>query len=1763
MSLRCALCLATSLFLMASSCHGAAGPGDGNRLTYLEESDPYYVGRDFPKLITPQWVGEDGVEAVIVLAIDDLKDNVALYESYLRPILNRLKQIDGRAGLSIMTCQADGNDPQVRAWLKEGVNLDVHTLTHPCPLLQNDDFAAAEKTVHGCVDLLNAIPGNKPVAFRMPCCDSLNTPTPRFFAEIFNQRSPDRHFMTIDSSVFQLFTPDDPSLPRDLIEDSDGRERFRKYIPFPSFTNYVENYPYPFVIGKLCWEFPCSVPSDWEAQHLHRPNNPKTVEDMKAAIDAVVLKQGVFNLVFHPHGWIKSEQVVELIDHVVAKHGKKVKFLNFREAQERLDRNLLAGQPLRDRNGDDNGVRILDVDNDGYLDVVVGNATTRLTRVWQPEARRWLTSRFPVSLLDERGDGASRPRGGFGRLDAKGQAVFFAVSPDKGIGGVHRFVGGGIAAAPTEPGTVPAVDLASLPAGWERDAHYSQGLEDAVSGAELLRGLRLRDLDGDGRTEVLLSGARRTDVLAWSLGDNRGAERTGASWARLPLSWPEGARVVDRSGRDGGLRFLDVDEDGHDDLLFSSDGAGGSTSPDPAFGLFLFESLDKGWSRPVLKGGKENRGASGLPWIVRGGMNNGMWSHSRHLWWRNETTAKLPDHVDRRAFNDLLQGVEPKAKTPEASRRSMRVNPGFTVKLAAAEPLLEDPIAFDWGADGRLWVLEMGDYPLGRDGKGKPGGVVRTLEDVDGDGRYDKSTVFLDDLGYPSGLLPWRNGVIIGAAPDILYAEDRDGDGKADHREILYTGFHQGNPQHLLNGFELGLDGWVYGANGDSGGAIRSTRTGKVVDINGRDFRFRPDDGQFEAESGRTQYGRHRDDWGNWFGNNNPNWAWHYVLAESDLRRNPQFAAPDPRQMLEPDNMVYPISRTLARFNEPHSANRTTSANSPTPYRDDLFGSHFESSLFVSEPVHNLVHRMVIEPAGSTFQGKRGPDEAKREFLASSDNWTRPTMLRTGPDGALWMADMYRAVIEHPEWIPDDWEAKLDLRAGSDQGRLYRIYPVGRTPRPIPRLDRLDTAGLVAALESPNGWQRDTAQRLLLHKRDRAAVEPLRTLAARSPRPKTRLQALWTLQSLEELTAPTVIAALTDSHAQVRRNAIKAGAALLKSSPELGEAMLRLGEDADPQVRFQLALSLGDWDDPRAGRVLATLLRKEPEDRWLRAAVLTSAAPHVGTIIAALFQDASNVAPPTAVLDPLFALAATARDQQGLAKLIETLATPTAEPRTGGRFATWQFSALASLLDASARARKPLVAADLTRLHPILEAARAVASDDAAREAERLAAVRLLGREPGTEAQAKDRQRLVGLLRPQVSGPLQQAAVTALGRSDDPQVPTVLIDGWKGHSPQLRNAILDTILSRDPWTKTLLFSLEDTCLPPSDVGTTYRRRLLSHRDADIKARAEAVFSRESSSRKEVLAAYQSAVTLPGDAVAGAVVFKKICATCHRLGNEGSDVGPDLAALTDKSPGSLLVAILDPNRALEAKFGNFMVQTTDGRVLSGLIANETATAVTLRRQEGKEDVLLRTEIEEMAATGQSLMPEGLEKDLKPQDVADLIAFLGATGPPPRQVEGNHPERVNSDPDGAVRLLAATAELYGDTLTFEAKHKNLGYWGRPSDRAAWRFVVAKPGRYRVRIDWACDNSSAGNTLLLELGPQRLEHTVVGTGDWDTYNTAEIGEVTLAPGAHRLELHSSGKVKGALLDLRSVELRPVPDREPTPAKPEPDSSGSCCRP
>jgi len=601
-----------------------AQPGLGNRLAYLDEVDPYYPHAKFPKLITPQWVGEEGVDAVVILAIDDMRDPKR-YEAFLRPILRRLKEIDGRAPVSIMTNQVDPKDPQLQTWLKEGLSLECHTLDHPCPFFK-DGFAKAKATYDKCVDLMNEIPNNKPVAFRMPCCDSLNTPSPRFYAEIFNRTTDRGKFLSIDSSVFNVFTADDPELPRELVLMPDGTERFRNYLPKDrSFVNTIEDYPYPYVIGRLCWQFPCVTPSDWQAQHLHKPNNPQTVQDWQAALDCTVIKKGVMTMVFHPHGWIRNDQMVELIDYAAKKYGKRVKFLNFREALERLAKSVGGALPLRDTaTGSDNGVRVLDLNGDGFLDVVIGLMGRTQTRVWKRALNTWESLAFPADFCSVKYPMADT---GFRFLSLNSGGMMSALASDS-VWDTGWTLNGLV---------------------WKEEKQLA-GFRYAVKGKSLSSiDSFIRDVNGDGLPEIFIyrrAGVAGPDPIRAAFVWNPIHD----SWIQLPFTLPFSPSVpkpfVFETHYDSGIRFLDLDGDGKLDIIFSNENE---------YGVYLFKDMKEGWNRKVIAGKAGDPGA--LPMIANKGQNMGFFVHSGHLWWSNESTALLKDHVARVPIKELLKNV--------------------------------------------------------------------------------------------------------------------------------------------------------------------------------------------------------------------------------------------------------------------------------------------------------------------------------------------------------------------------------------------------------------------------------------------------------------------------------------------------------------------------------------------------------------------------------------------------------------------------------------------------------------------------------------------------------------------------------------------------------------------------------------------------------------------------------------------------------------------------------------------------------------------------------------------------------------------------------------------------------------------------------------------------------------------------------------------------------------------------------------------------
>jgi len=1169
--------------------------------------------------------------------------------------------------------------------------------------------------------------------------------------------------------------------------------------------------------------------------------------------------------------------------------------------------------------------------------------------------------------------------------------------------------------------------------------------------------------------------------------------------------------------------------------------------------------------------------SSGRP--LRVGMGNG----------RIQRQTMLAEKLALVVASFIGVNVDLQAKAADGSAQAStstqppQARTGFQVELVAAEPLVVDPVAFDWGPDGKLWVVEMRDYPLGMDNQGKPGGRIKVLEDKDEDGKYETATIFMDELFHPNGIMSWRNGVLVTCAPDIFYAEDSDGDGRADRKEVLFTGFGEASSQHRVNGLRWGLDNWVYCANGDpspsrdpaahvaedptatgfsatvmedyrrlelAGIGIKSTRTGATFNMRGRDCRIRPDEGLLDPQSGQAQFGRDRDNWGNWFGCNHNTPLWHFALDDYYLRRNPHVRYPSVRVEMPPSvTFALGKGRQTGTGRNP-AGNSFTSACSVMVYRDEFFGQEFANSWFVCEPVHNLVHRELLIPKGTTFSSQRAPDEANSEFLASADAMFTPVSIRTGPDGAIWVADMYRDVLEHPHWMPEGWETRLDVRRGHTKGRIYRVYPSDKQPRSWPRLNKLSAPELVDLLGHPNGWLRDKAQQLLVERQDQSMVTPLEQHVGEGQQPLGRLHALCTLHGLHALRAEVLHRALSDTHAGVRRHAVRLSESQSMQTPEVRAAVLALVADPDAMVRVQLGYSLGFWNAPECGEALGQLLSESDADPYIAAAALSSLSrqnlPAVTKVVRA-----GNALPPTLTV----ALLQSAIGFNELTTVTSLLSDLT--DSKGEQFAAKQFTALAGWLDAleqgSTSLAKLMESSDerlkreLLRLRAVFDAARRVAGDAQAPAADRLAAIRLLGR--GIENCQQDIELLSSFLAPQYSDEFQAAAAAAFGHLDDPDAPERLLTDWSAYTPKLRDQVLSVIMSRARGPDAILDAIADGRILSQDVALTSRQILSDHPSPEIRDRANQLFTdRVDADRDKVVVAYEDALQLEGDVDHGLRLFGKHCATCHRLGVVGDQVGPDLAMVRDKEPEWFLPAIFDPSRAVDAKYFNYVVVTHDGKALSGVLAEETSTNLVLAGATGERNIVLRENIDQLSSTGKSTMPDGFEKQLSAQDVADLIAWLRHSPPAAKDVELNEPALVRPGDDGVLRLLAGNCQIFGNEIKVWDQHQCLGWWTSLEDKAVWTFELPKAGRYSVWLDWSSDDASAGNEFLVEVNGQSLRGKVSSTGAWETYREENVGEVDLDDGISQLSVRAAHAIPPGkyLFDLKKVRLQPLASGE-----------------
>ncbi len=874
------------------------------------------------------------------------------------------------------------------------------------------------------------------------------------------------------------------------------------------------------------------------------------------------------------------------------------------------------------------------------------------------------------------------------------------------------------------------------------------------------------------------------------------------------------------------------------------------------------------------------------------------------------------------------------ATEPAQAAATFTLRPGFRAELVAAEPLISSPVAVTVDEQGRAYVVEMRDYSERRPERL---GRIKLLEDTDGDGRYDKATVFLADLPWPTAVTCWDGGVFIGATPDIIYAKDTNGDGVADVHEVVFTGFasdyapyatNKLNVQALMNSFQWGLDDLIHGATSMSGGKVRlidseftrswraraaayagSRRSGStpgfnppptnVVNLRGRDFAFDPHTLELRAEAGGGQHGMSFDDTGRKFVCSNSDHLQLIAFDDLEAPSNPFHELPASRASIAADGPSAEVFRRSP--DEPWRVLRTrwrvaglvegpvegggrpsgyfTGATGVTLFRGDAYGPDFAGDAFIGDAGSNLVHRKKLRPApdGILLIGERAADEQQSEFLASTDNWFRPVQFYNAPDGCLWVVDMYRETIEHPWSLPENLKKNLDLDSGRERGRLWRLQPESFAASATrSEIAGADTDALIALLAHPNGWHRDTAARLLSERADPGALPGLRKLAVNPTNAVARLHARHLLVALGGASESDLMTAANDSSAAVRRHAYQLLAAELAGS---------LSEHAKCQERLQLAASTET--DPLARLELALALgRLAPGQRVGPLATLIRRGPAM--VQSAAIHTASGV---EAML------------------WRELVPTPIRPPATG-------------LIPALA------------------ELARVLGRRGEAGEAKQLLAA-LAGWEGEPTAARVAAAFADGL------GMEQHGALVARFA---PPLPVSFVQAWQ--------------LVTNPPPKPKAFKL-----PPPNPD-----------------------------RLAVLAAFLPALDLRGDTQRGAAIFRERCATCHAFHGEGRAVGPDLASVVANGPNRLLVSILDPNREVAPNFAAWTAEPKDSEPVTGLLVRESDSSVTLKLAGGTETTFSRARLTGFKSEGRSLMPEGLEAGLTQTDLAGLLAWLLATPVP---------------------------------------------------------------------------------------------------------------------------------------------------------------------
>ena len=978
----------------------------------------------------------------------------------------------------------------------------------------------------------------------------------------------------------------------------------------------------------------------------------------------------------------------------------------------------------------------------------------------------------------------------------------------------------------------------------------------------------------------------------------------------------------------------------------------------------------------------------------------------------NNKNGEIKFEVQDFPVNSDLFEYEDSLRLKEAMA-SFQLEPGLRIELVAAEPLVVDPVAFAFDEGRVLYVVENRGYPDPAEG-GAPThlGRIARLEDRDGDGRFDHRSDFATGLTYPNGILPWRGGVFVTCAPDIFYFKDTDGDGVADIQKVVLTGFDSDKTAQIrVSHPVMGLDGWIYVTSGLNGGEVFSPEhpERRPVSFSAADGRFHPETFEFETTGGRSQFGLAFDSFGRRFGTSNRHPMQHIVIEPEYLRRNTHLLFNESMGNVakaEAEAKVFPISTavTTAEFipklmGLSHSGT-FTSACGLLVYRGTALGHEHVGNAFICEPAQNLVQRQTIWPDGVTFRSEL-PYEG-REFLASTDTWFNPVFLAHGPEGALYLADMHRKVIDHPSYVPEEARGDLDFESGKDAGRIYRIVRQNFHQSDVQDLPIGSGEELIQALESGEEWVRETAHRLILERKDINLATGLRQVAEAGTLPESRVRALWLLQSFDQLQPATVKKGLMDKHAGVREQTVLLGGDFWQSHPELLPLLTEAARDQEPRVRFAAALMLGSLEPSDVIAPLARIVARDGMDKWARAAVLSGIGDRLPEFMEAFRTQASpDQEAFAAVMQDLGRLFGHGASIEEGSMLFRDML---AEDGDGD----WKFSTALGLLEGISSRSEPELSSkgwfnillgqrasanDREALRRFLQRAAHQATDETQKIGQRVAAAALLGYDGYEQAG----ELLQGLLDSRHPPEIQLEAISSLTRLGDARGGFLLTAGevWRGYTPPVKSAAIDALVSRSVFVPFLFSAMEAGIINPAEIPSMYRQRLLNHTDETISRQAVLAFNElEGGGRMQVYQELRDVLDLPADPALGKAVFQQSCAACHTYAGEGGIVGPDLTGVNNQPAEALLLHTLVPNYEVLPTYQAVSVETTDGRSISGWLSSETENSLTLRTAFGTEEALLRSNIASISNSGLSLMPDGLEQTMTREDLAHLIAYLKA-------------------------------------------------------------------------------------------------------------------------------------------------------------------------